>query len=228
MNYYPVKVSSHKYLNSMKCVIQSRELNNMEEWNCKELRSQGLLAVKRISVRYDLYALTINGQTIPEHINIAYLKAPTRPYIPNPRRCFQCHKFGHTKNSCKGKAVCAGCGKEGHTLDYCTNEPKCVICERDNYATSRDCPKWEPEKKIIKLKYTVKISFTDAHKRLQPSSDPSKNSYATLTKTPQQSTRLQQPWARNIRSPTDFDAEVQFLKYILNYCQTRFDTINNY
>ena len=31
MNYYPVKVSSHKYLNSVKCVIQSRELNNMEE-----------------------------------------------------------------------------------------------------------------------------------------------------------------------------------------------------
>ena len=55
MNHYAVKVSPHKYLNSTKCVFQSRELNNMEESEiAKELRSQGVLAVKRISVRYDL------------------------------------------------------------------------------------------------------------------------------------------------------------------------------
>ena len=229
MNYYPVKVSPHKYLNSTKCVIQSRELNNMEEsYIVEELRSQGVIAVKRISVRYDLYCLTINGQTIPEHIDIGYLKARTRPYIPNPQRCYQCHKFGHTKNSCKGKAVCAGCGDEGHVVDDCENEPKCVNCEGDHYATSKDCPKWDLEKIIIKLKYTEKISFAGARKRVQPpSSDPSKNSYATATKTPQQSTRPQQPWARNIRSPTDFDTEVQFLKYIMNYCLTRLDAISN-
>ena len=64
MNHYPVKVSPHKYLNSTKCVIQSRELNNMEEsYIAEELRSQGVIAVKRISVRYDLYCLTINGQS---------------------------------------------------------------------------------------------------------------------------------------------------------------------
>ena len=219
MNYYPVKVSPHKYLNSTKCVIQSRELNNMEEsYIVEELRSQGVIAVKRISVRYELYCLTINGQTIPEHIDIGYLKARTRPYIPNPQRCYQCHKFGHTKNSCKGKAVWAGCGDEGHVVDDCENEPKCVKTAQNRI--------WK--KRIIKLKYTEKISFADARKRVQPpSSDPSKNSYATATKTPQQSTRPQQHWARNIRSPTDFDTEVQFLKYIMNYCLTRLDAISN-
>ena len=50
MNYYPVKVSPHKYLNSTKCVIQSMELNNMEEsYIVEELRSQGVIAVKGIS-----------------------------------------------------------------------------------------------------------------------------------------------------------------------------------
>ena len=50
MNYYPLKVSPHKYLNSTKCIIQSRELNNMEEtYIVEELRSQGVIAVKRIS-----------------------------------------------------------------------------------------------------------------------------------------------------------------------------------
>ena len=97
-------------------------------------------AVKRISIRYSLYVLTIKGQTIPKRINIGYLKKETRPYIPNPQRCFQCQKFGHTKNSCKGKAVCAGCGGEGHNLDDCQNEPKCVNCQGDHVAISRDCP----------------------------------------------------------------------------------------
>ena len=104
-------------------------------------RTQGIVAVKRISIRYSLYVLTIKGHFFPKRINIGYLKKETRPYIRNPQRCFQCQKFGHTKNSCKGKAVCAGCGEEGHNLDDCQNEPKCVNCQGDHVAISRDCPK---------------------------------------------------------------------------------------
>ena len=32
----------------------------------KELQPQGIIAVKRISIRYSLYVLTIKGQTIPK------------------------------------------------------------------------------------------------------------------------------------------------------------------
>ena len=48
-----------------------------------------------------------------------------------------------------------------------------------------------------------------------------------MTQTPPQSARPLQPWARNIRPPTDFQTEVQFLKYILNHCLTRLDAIGN-
>ena len=84
---------------------------------------------------------------------------------------------------------------------------------------------WKQEKDIVTLKYKENISFADARKRLQPISDPSKNSYASVMQTPPQSARHLQPWARNIRPPTDFQTEVQFLKYILNYCLTRLDAI---
>ena len=43
-------------------------------------------------------------------------------------------------------------------------------CQGDHVAISRDCPKWKIEKDIVTLKYTEKISFADARKRLQPSS----------------------------------------------------------
>ena len=227
LGYLPVKVSPHRTLNSSKFVIKCEELDKMDEEEIKkELQPQGIIAVKRISIRYSLYVLTIKGQTIPKRINIGYQKKETRPYIPNPQRCFQCQKFGHTKNSCKGKAVCAGCGEEGHNLDDCKNDPKCVNCQGDHVAISRDCPKWKIEKDIVTLKYTEKISFADARKRLQPSFDPSKDSYATVTQTPPQSSRPLPPWAKKIRLPIDFRTEIEYLKYILNYCLTRLDTLD--
>ena len=199
LGYLPVKVSPHRTLNSSKFVIKCEELDKMDEEEIK-LQPQGIIAVKRISIRYSLYVLTIKGQTIPKRTNIGYLKKETRPYIPNPQRCFQCQKFGHTNNSCKGKAVCAGCGEEGHNLDDCQNEPKCVNCQGDHVAISRDCPQWKIEKDIVTLKYTEKISFADARKRLQHSFDPSKDSYATVTQTPPQSSRPLPPWAQ--KKPT--------------------------
>ena len=70
-----VKVSPHRTLNSSKFVIKCEELDKMDEEEIKkELQPQGIIAVKRISIRYSLYVLTIKGQTIPKRINIGYLK----------------------------------------------------------------------------------------------------------------------------------------------------------
>ena len=52
--------------NPSKFVIKCEELDTMEEDEIKkELQPQGILAVKRISIRYSLYVLTIKGQNIP-------------------------------------------------------------------------------------------------------------------------------------------------------------------
>ena len=67
LGYLPVKVSPHRTLNSSKFVIKCEELDKMEEDEIKkELQPQGIIAVKRISIRYSLYVLTIKGQTIPK------------------------------------------------------------------------------------------------------------------------------------------------------------------
>ena len=99
-------------------------------------------------------------------------------------------------------------------------------CQGDHVAISRDCPKWKIEKDIVTLKYTENISFADARNRLQPSFDPSKDSYATVTQTPPQSSRPLPPWARKIRLPIDFRTEIEYSKYILKYCLTRLDTLD--
>ena len=120
MGYIPVKVTRHRTLNSRKFVIKCVELDNIEEEIKKELEPQGIIAVKRISVRYSLYAMTIKGKDIREKINSGYLKKETRPYIPNPKDASNARNLD-TKKSCKGKAVCVGCGEEGHNVDDCQN-----------------------------------------------------------------------------------------------------------
>ena len=83
MGCIPVKVSPHRTLNSRKFVIKCQELDNMEEEDIKkELKPQGIIAVKRISVRYSLYVMTIKGQDIPEKINIGYLKKDLTFHTP--------------------------------------------------------------------------------------------------------------------------------------------------
>ena len=90
LGYLPVKVPSHRTLNSSKFVMKCEELDTMEQDEIKkELQPQGIIAVKRISIRYSLYVLNIKGQNIPRKINIWYMKKETRPYIPNPQRCFR-------------------------------------------------------------------------------------------------------------------------------------------
>ena len=58
----PVKVSPLRTLNSSKFVIKCEELDKMDEEEIKKkLQPQGITAVKRISIRYNLYVLTIKG-----------------------------------------------------------------------------------------------------------------------------------------------------------------------
>ncbi|CAN8025303.1 unnamed protein product, partial [Ixodes persulcatus] len=52
----------------------------------------------------------------------------TWPYVPNPRRCFKCQRFGHGSQNCRGKATCAKWGKNDHSADSCSNEAHCVNC----------------------------------------------------------------------------------------------------
>ena len=55
---------------------------------------------------------------------------------------------------------------------------------------------------------------------------PIRDSYATVTQTPPQSSRPLPPWAKKIWLPIDFRTEIEYLKYIFNYCLTRLDTLD--
>ena len=222
----PVKVSPHRTLNYRRCVIFCKELAGMDEEEiANELKSQGVVKVERMKRRKDgqliptdSYILTVETQTIPKEIKVGFLNKETKVYIPNPQRCFNCQGFGHNKRFCSKTQKCANCGQENHEDKDYENDPHCANCDGNHPAYFRSCPKWKIEKKILQIKYENDIPFSKARKRVEPPvSDPSKNSYAAVSKP--------RPWSNTVKPPSDFKSEEEWLTLKINYCLKRLDDI---
>ena len=132
----PIKVSAHTFLNSSKGVIRSRDLEGVSEDEMLDnLSSQGVSAVKRIQilrnnelVPTNTFILTFSKPLLPDSIKAGYLKIPVVPFIPNPLQCFKCHRYGHRKNTCRGKVTCARCSQVDHESKTCNNAISCANC----------------------------------------------------------------------------------------------------
>ena len=169
----PIVVTPHRTKNSSKGVFHCRDLHSMTEEDILEnLESQAVSHIHRIQSKRsgslaptDTYIVTFSTPILPSEIKIGSLICKVRIYIPNPRRCFNCQRYGHSKPHCKNKSVCAKCGQEGHEYETCTNDPCCLHCNGAHPASSRECPKWKIEKKILELVHTEKLTFYDARQK---------------------------------------------------------------
>ncbi|GBN46438.1 hypothetical protein AVEN_21607-1 [Araneus ventricosus] len=186
----PVTVSPHASLNSSKGVITCGELFNVPtEEILKELQSQGVNHVRRISIRRDgqllnikHLILTFDSAKLPENIKAGYMRLSVRTYIPNPLRCFQCQRFGHPKTSCRGTLTCARCAEVGHENNDCTRAEKCVNCKEEHTSFSRNCFAWKQEKEIISTKIKKQISYPEARKLIKSHTPKPGNSYVSAVK----------------------------------------------
>ena len=115
----PVKVLIHKTLNTSRGVIRCRDLADMSEVEIRdELKDQGVVGVNRVTLKKERKViptntlfLTFGSPELPKEITVGYLKVKVDLFVPNPMRCFNCNKFGHTNQRCKVAAKCPDCGK---------------------------------------------------------------------------------------------------------------------
>ncbi|XP_055928684.1 uncharacterized protein LOC129959816 [Argiope bruennichi] len=142
-----VEVNPHPSLNSCKGVISCGELCNVSiEEIIEKLKDLGVTNVRRITVRRDgkllntkHLVLSFNSSNLPDYIKAGYMRLSVRTCIPNPLRCFNCQRFGHSKSSCRGTLTCARWAEVGHDSTNCTNAGKCVNCKDDHASFSRNC-----------------------------------------------------------------------------------------
>ena len=176
-----VDADAHHSLNTSKGVIRDyhQDLRDMtDEEIKKELESQGVTKVSRFILKKDnkeiktnTLFLNFDSHKPPEKLKIGYYIVNVQPYVPNPLRCFQCQKFGHSKKWCKNQLTCWKCGSEGHDGGDCTAETVCCLnCKGDHYASSKSCPVWIQEKEIQRVKTEKSLSYGEARKIVTSSS----------------------------------------------------------
>jgi hypothetical protein len=190
----PVKVTPHQTLNFCKGVVRSRDLRNCSEADMMEnLRDQGVVEVKRIHITRrgnkiltNTFILKFNVSSLPANIKAGFLNIPVMPFVPNPLRCYNCQRFGHHKDKCNKKQVCARCGQEDHDFLSCGNPVQCANCKGDHCAYSKECAKWKQEKEIQNIKVLDKVSFPEAKRRVLARGvpDSAAQSFAAVVRAP--------------------------------------------
>ena len=155
----PVIIEEHKALNSSQGMVycDNVEIKKMTNDQIQaEMENQDVTKVHRIQKRNgdhheptNLLIITFGKPLLPKYVKIGYLNVDVRTYIPNPRRCFKCQRYGHGNSTCTHDTVCPTCGQTGHEYgaDDCDKVKKCYHCESETHdATSRDCPMYKLEK----------------------------------------------------------------------------------
>ena len=138
-----------------------------------ELKDQGVVGVNRVTLKKEgkviptnTLFLTFGSPELPKEITVGYLKVKVALFVPNTMRCFNCNKSGHTSQRCKVAAKCTGCGKDKHE-GQCEGPKLCSNCNVPHASSAKDCPVWQKEKEIQRVRVEKRISFPEARQLVE-------------------------------------------------------------
>ena len=109
------------------------------------------------------YILGYLGEA-PFSVKIGFLSFKTKVYIPNPTRCYQCNKYGHVAQNCRGSLSCPKCGGPHNFTDCSVEDLKCSNCGGSHSASDKSCPTFLKNKDIVIIKHQNRIPYSEALK----------------------------------------------------------------
>lgn len=125
--------------------------------------------------------------TPPDTVSIFYTLYKTTTYIPNPIRCNNCQKFGHTTKTCKTQnPTCSYCA-QSHNYSACPHAqtrdqpPKCANCNGEHSAAYTQCPHYVRIKQALQIRSTDHITLKEALTRVNPSQTESDHTHESAT-----------------------------------------------
>lgn len=169
-----VKVYDHPTLNTTKGTIFCRDILMVSDEEIIEgLQEHHVSDVHRMKrrvgdklVETGLFVLTFDLCQLPTHVDAGYHRLEVREYIPNPRRCFNCQRYGHGAKHCKQQpGICGKCSEPQHGNNNCTAPVCCPNCKNQHHAWDRRCPVFQKELNIQKIQTTHRITNNEARKK---------------------------------------------------------------
>lgn len=167
----PVKIVSHATLNSSQGLIFCDKIKNISEEDIlKDMSEFNVIGVRKFMKKEGDNLISTGGAVItfnlihpPEWLDLGWRTVKVYEYIPNPLKCNNCQKLGHTKNHCRGIQLCKECGiPPPHNP---CNRKFCVNCNNDTH-TSYDptCLSFLTHKSVNKIKAKRRCTARDAWK----------------------------------------------------------------
>ena len=176
-----VEVCGHTSLNEPRGVIYCKDFVRYSEEDLLDgLKDQGVVRVERIKKKVDgvlvptpTVIISFDRLTLPDTIQAAYYRLRVKPYIPKPKRCFHCQRFGHVGKTCRRQQqglpqVCVQCGEANHGDGVvCPNPPSCFNCRGAHPASSYQCDHYKFECEVLAVRTRERVSFAEAKERVR-------------------------------------------------------------
>ena len=154
-------------------------------------------------------------------------KLPTKLYVPQPKICKNCWKYGHlsTKNHpCPNTKVCGNCSEDFHLkiesnriIGQCERGSKCINCKRQHPAWSRECPEYAKEQQYWEIAVKQRITYNAAKQQEKnkiksyATATASTSSTLTMTDNIQQQINRQQQDQHLSQQITNIMSQLKFL-----------------
>lgn len=130
--------------------------------------------------------VTFDGQTLPKKIFLCLNSLTVEQYQLPTIQCFQCCRFGHTREKCRSLPRCFRCGGahlgESCSVENDSDRARCCNCLHDigagHFATSKSCPEFTRQSAIKKTMADRNVSYMEASNIHVKSN---KKSYANVT-----------------------------------------------
>jgi hypothetical protein len=202
-----VKPEAHRTLNSSKGIVTCDDLKNSTVPDIlDELKGQGVTHVEQMKFRAKgtneltqsaNFILTFNSVTLPSSVKVAMYRLRVRHFIPNPRRCFKCHKYGHIGNNCKSQEACGLCAGAKHDGN-CSGENKCVNCGAKHPAWSKQCPVYKREFGIQEIITKERLPYREAKRKYIELLPPMLRTFADVAGGPSKKTFVDKSIEKNL------------------------------
>jgi hypothetical protein len=112
--------------------------------------------------------VAFNKDTIlPSTIEFDNRKFKVHLFIPKPKRCDKCQKFGHLTFQCSKETICSYCSGR-HEFKECNSiTQKCANCGQAHSAAFRGCPQYIELQKALKIRAEENITLNEAIQKVK-------------------------------------------------------------
>lgn len=171
-NVCPISCKLHDTLNSVKGVIYAPCLIHVSEKEIvEEMKDQGVTEVYKFTKLNEdgktrsptgKMIITFNLYRLPQCVDVAWYKCKVEHYYPNPMRCINCQRLGHTKKRCRGETTCPECSLPPHE-SKCTRI-LCSNCSGRHSSADKNCPRYKQMQEILKIRTVNYCSIGEARR----------------------------------------------------------------